>query len=92
MESNSFQQQTQFIVQTSPGQGTSLNQSPNQRMQKTPGGAPANWFLQQQQQQQPSQQQGLVQNTDATQVNYCDFEPKRLISWTILISTIYFAM
>lgn len=63
-------------MQTSSGPGTPMNQSPNQRMQKTPGGAPTNWFLQQQQQQQQTsqqagqQQQGMVQSSDATQVNY----------------------
>lgn len=63
-------------MQTSSGPGTPMNQSPNQRMQKTPG-APGNWFLQQQQQQPPQQsgqqQQGMVQSSDATQVNYRDF-------------------
>lgn len=48
-----------------------MNQSPNQRMVKTPTGAPANWYLQQQpQQQQPQQQQQQVmgQNADVPHV------------------------
>lgn len=44
-----------------------MNQSPNQRIPKTPGGTPTNWFIQQQQQQQQSQQ-GMVQNAEANQV------------------------
>lgn len=48
-----------------------MNQSPNQRMQKVPGGTQGNWFMQQQQQaqQQQHQQQVMNQNSDITQVN-----------------------
>lgn len=58
-----LQQQTQFIVQQT-------GQSPNQRMQKVPAGAPGTWFMQQQQQQgqQQQQQSMLAQGTDINQV------------------------